>query len=877
MTEKIRSRVIVIDDDLDILKISKKFLEDSGYEAAVVSDASKAVAEIKTFRPDLILLDAMMPDLSGYDICTELQRGADTAVIPIIFVTALEQEEDRATAFACGAVDYLVKPVNKSQLIEKVALYINKKRSWDDLQDAKRKKTSGKAYYDFERFKPFLAASLNMTPAEAAKLDGLSAQALFSDPIKAGVQSRALARLSADFTGLEYFPLINPDEINMGVLPVSFCRKNYVIILGQAGGGATAVLSNPFNMELVDILRSSVDPSIKTAVTEAENIDSLLNIDADDGARVTVESVYGPSHVVEKGSEADITKRPVLYITDRILESSITERASDIHMEPKETHTTVRFRINGDLQDFFTLKLNTGNMVISRLKALAGMDISDHRRPQDGAFSAIVGTRSFILRLATTSTPYGESLVMRIVEPGAKPKKLQELGMEQHQSDIMMDFAARNNGLVLIVGPTGSGKTTTIFSLLSHIDCSKRSLISVEDPVEYRIPLANQQQVNERAGITFESLLKSSVRQDPDILFIGEVRDQISARIAIDFASTAHLAVSTVHTPNATSAIFRLERLGISREVLADTLIGIVAQRLIKQLCPYCKQIADITDEEKAMLAQFTDEKITKVAHPVGCHKCNKTGYIGREGVYEIINFDIETAALVRSGKPIAEIRQRMIKRGDYLIGNHALDKVKRFICTVSDVYQKVLVEEIAAKRGDASYVDKNDEPATARVSETKAARPPEPALSEPEPARQNVEPAVVKPEPKVPKAEGRQSVLVIDDDEPFLALTGKILEQAGYRVALAKDGIDGLMQMAASDFDLAIVDIRMPNLDGFKLAEVMRQKGISVPLIFLTAGDNPEQELQALGLGAQDYITKPVNKDVLCLRVRNAILRASR
>jgi type II secretory ATPase GspE/PulE/Tfp pilus assembly ATPase PilB-like protein len=192
----------------------------------------------------------------------------------------------------------------------------------------------------------------------------------------------------------------------------------------------------------------------------------------------------------------------------------------------------------------------------------------------------------------------------------------------------------------MIVGPTGSGKTTTIYSLFSKIDCQTKSLISIEDPVEYIIPFANQQQVNEKVGVTFEALLKSSVRQDPDILYIGEIRDKYSANVAIDFASTGHITVTTMHTSNATTAIFRLERLGIDRGIIADNLLCVIGQRLIKKLCTQCRKIVHISEEEKNMLSSFTNEIPSQVAQPMGCPKCNNTGYYGREGIYEVIKFD---------------------------------------------------------------------------------------------------------------------------------------------------------------------------------------------------------------------------------------------
>jgi CheY-like chemotaxis protein len=357
-------------------------------------------------------------------------------------------------------------------------------------------------------------------------------------------------------------------------------------------------------------------------------------------------------------------------------------------------------------------------------------------------------------------------------------------------------------------------------------------LISVEDPVEYNIPFANQQQTNEKAGITFESLLKSAVRQDPDILFLGEVRDPYSAKMSMDFASTGHLTITTLHTSNATTAIFRLERLGIDRGTMADTLIGVVAQRLLKRLCPHCKEIALISAEEREMFAPFTDEIPAQVAHPVGCSKCNNTGYFGREGVYEIIKFDHQISEMARTGAPIAEIRNAVRGRGDFLISTHAVEKAKKLIFAPKDVYEQVLVEELA-------FEEKRTRTATHRI------------------------PIADK------EIRDKISILVVEDDHDSRQLVARFLKNNGYTVTPAEDGVSALLQLVKQHFDLIISDVNMPNLNGFKLLEMKDQKGIETPVIFLTSRSDPEDMDKGLGLGAADYITKPTKKEILLAKVK--------
>jgi CheY-like chemotaxis protein/energy-coupling factor transporter ATP-binding protein EcfA2 len=446
----------------------------------------------------------------------------------------------------------------------------------------------------------------------------------------------------------------------------------------------------------------------------------------------------------------------------------------------------------------------------------------------------VIAGKTIKLRLATTSTPGGESLIMRLLEPGVTAKELQSLGMTDAQVRSMIDFANRHQGLLLIVGPTGSGKTTTIYSLLFQIDCLTRSLISVEDPVEYRIPFANQQQVDEKRGVTFEAILKSSVRQDPDILYIGEVRDNYSARVAIDFASTGHLTISTLHTSNATTAIFRLERLGMGRGMMADSIIGIVAQRLIKKLCPHCRAVKPISAEEREKLRPFAAMIPSETAHPVGCPQCGNTGYFGREAVYEIIRFDSDVVEMVRSGEPISDIRSFIHQRGDYLISHHAVEKVRTLTTALKDVHEKILLEEMDLRKS---------------VPEKRDASPP-------------------------PEAEQRRRILLVEDDEDTQKLITHFLENASYDVTLAADGIDALMRLGQQDFDLILSDINMPYLDGFKLIEIIHQKGFGTPLIFLTGSTSEQDEVLGFELGAVDYMKKPIKKDVLLIRVKKALKR---
>lgn len=847
MDNRRKPLILIVDDDQDSRTLIEYFLKKNNYRVITADSGAKGLKILAGHKPDIILLDVIMPGMDGFEFCTTLQKNSETAFIPVIFVTALGEERNKAKALSAGGVDYLVKPINKKKLLEKIHLHLKTNVQWKKIRKEFTQSAVKMMASNFVEFKESLSQRLKLPSDKEYTLIGTPHSTLHAISPKIGITTRQMAQYIADFLKLPYTSHIDPERIALGTLPAPFCRMNCVVAIKRESGKRAFVLSDPFNIELIDTIDKLKKPRtepLQLTITQPENIEILLktgliedNIKQDMNIVLSEDKDKIPKvrehEVHKKPSSSDIGRYSTMYITNSIFHTAVTDRASDIHVEPKKTNTVIRYRIDGDMREMFTLKKKTGTMLIRRLKAIGGMDISETRKPQDGTLEAEIDNRNFKLRLATTSTPNGESLIIRFLEPYAKPKSLGELGMTDEQTATMAELTNRSHGLILIVGPIGSGKTTTIYSLLSHIDCRIRSLVSIEDPVEYRIPFANQQQVNEKAGVTFDALLKSVVRQDPDIIFLGEVRDQYSAKMSVDFASTGHLTITSLHSSNATTAIFRLERLGIKRGVMADAVLCVVAQRLVKKLCPNCKKVVPISSEEKDMLSLFTDEIPSHVAHPVGCIQCNHTGYQGREGVFEILKFGAEISEMVRSDTTISEIRDVIRKRGDYLISNHAIEKVKNLLFSPKDAYIEVIVEEMRSieilgkkKKSDVN-VDRK------RISE-------------------------------------KPSILVVDDDADIQTLIATLLKNRGYEITTAHDGIDALVSMSKGNFDLIISDINMPNLDGFKLMEIKTQKGIETPVIFLTSRTATEDEIKGLELGAIDYIKKPIHKKLLVSKIKN-------
>lgn len=801
-----KSLIMSVDDDKTIQTIIKRYLTNNGYEMIFANNGAEALQVLEQTKPDLILMDVMMPVMDGYEVCSALQESEDTACIPVVFVTAEGQDQDKARAFAAGAVDYLVKPFTKEALLEKVRTCLEKRSRWRELRQyaAVGDASASSRFHDF---KEYVAKRISLPEAMRDQIADAGPLQCYEVFLSAGIPPRQVAKMISEFLDITYVPFMNHEDVRLGVLPTPFCKANFVVPVSADAGKLNFIVANPFDEELLDRMVNTAvaDEDSRFLVTEPRNIEFLFL--------------------------SDCAENSIAHFSKSILDAAVSERASDIHIEPKPDSVVVRYRVDGDLIDMLMLSPAVAIRLISRFKVLAGMDITQQRKPQDGAFSGTMGSRTFKMRLATASTPNGESLVIRLLEPNIKPKSLDELGMASKQVDDLMEITNRNQGLILIVGPTGSGKTTTLYSLLFRMDRGKRSLISVEDPVEYQIPFANQQQVNEKGGVTFDSLLKAAVRQDPDLLFMGEMRDTISAQTAINFASTGRLTLSTLHTFNATNAIFRLQRLGLDSGSIADTVLCIVAQQLLKKLCSHCKSVVPISEKEREMLAPYTLQMPDTVAHPVGCPQCNETGYFGREGLYEIIRFDPTIANMIRSGEPVSEIRATLLRRGDLLMSWHAAEKVRKHLFAPDDV-DKVLAEDSDLRQPEAQ----------------------------------------VAPEPSDVTPGTAACVLLVGNHEDAQMRVSSVLEKDGYQVVEASDGADALLALGKQSFDLILSDIHMPNLDGFKLHEIVIKKDPKALVMFLTASTETKDELQAFEKGAADYIRKPIQEDLLLLKIKRVL-----
>ena len=393
----------------------------------------------------------------------------------------------------------------------------------------------------------------------------------------------------------------------------------------------------------------------------------------------------------------DIDNSPIVLLVKQIIEGGVRQRASDIHIEALESSVRVRYRIDGALKQVMSYDLSILAGITARIKIIGGMDIAEKRKPQDGRITIFVDRREFDVRVSILPTVYGEKTVMRLTSKDGLTKPKSGLGLDEDEIKVFDGILSNPHGIILVTGPTGSGKSTTLYTSLSELNKEDVNIITVEDPVEANINGINQVQVNNKADMTFAAALRSILRQDPDIIMIGEIRDGETAQIAVQAAITGHLVVSTLHTNSAASTITRLEDMGIEPYVVGDAVVGVIAQRLVRRLCPTCKQPRLVEDEERIVLGVPEDEEDVIIYEPSGCPLCNDTGYSGRIGVYEMMPVSKALQAVISTGATADKIEKQALSEGmltlkmgaakHVLNGITSMSEMKKIVYTTGDEY----------------------------------------------------------------------------------------------------------------------------------------------------------------------------------------------
>lgn len=503
------------------------------------------------------------------------------------------------------------------------------------------------------------------------------------------VTSEQIAQTVSRHLGLVFIRLSDYDiklEI-LELLPENIIRNYQVIPVKLEENTLQVAISDPLNLPAINEIKRVSKYSIKPVIAAKKEIQTI--IERYFNLQQMTKQIISDIRIDKTFDETTISR-----LVDKLIHAGINSRASDIHLEPHSPEMRVRFRIDGMLHDITTVPRDIEATLLSRIKVMADMDISEHRRPQDGHISLKLHEKDYDLRIASTSTIAGEKLVIRILDKTGMLLGLKELGLSVRDQEVFKSLISRPYGIILATGPTGAGKTTTLYAVLNQIDTLGKNVVTIEDPVEYKLEGINQTQVNPAAEITFATGLRSILRQDPDIIMVGEIRDSDTANIAIHAALTGHLVLSTLHTNDAASAITRLIDMGVEPFLVSSALIGVVAQRLLRTICPECKEQYQASEEvlKEAGLENYQGTRTFFRGR--GCEHCMHTAYRGRTGVFEVMKVSDKIRALILEKQPAAKIKEVCLQEGMTTLKDAALEKATQGITTLEEIKRAIFTTE---------------------------------------------------------------------------------------------------------------------------------------------------------------------------------------
>ena len=488
---------------------------------------------------------------------------------------------------------------------------------------------------------------------------------------------------------------VQPNAIKL--VSEDLARKHTIIPLDVVGDSLVVVMADPQNIRVIEDVTAQSKMRVQPAIGVSDEIEDAININYKSQSEIAKQlTEFAPKDEILKELESlkwqeEIDQTPIVRTVDLLIGQAVKERASDIHIEPQEDRVRIRYRVDGVLHDAMDLPLSTLDPLISRIKIQADMNITERRKPQDGQLSVKGDGWAADLRAATFFTSHGETIVMRILDKSMSLMTMDELGFRTDSLEMYQDILRIPYGMVLVAGPTGSGKTTTLYASINQLDRNERNIVTIEDPIEYHFHNIKQTQINPKAELTFASGLKAIMRLDPDIVLVGEVRDGETAQIAVQAALTGHLVLSSIHANDAVGVLYRLADLGIEPFLISSAVIGIVSQRMIRLICPHCRE--PYTPPEYEHEAYYNEmgrnEEIT-FYHGIGCNLCGDTGYLRRTGVFEILPLSDEIRRLFLLGVPMSDIKAQALAEGMVTMKRDAMLKVQAGLTTPHEVLRNV-------------------------------------------------------------------------------------------------------------------------------------------------------------------------------------------
>ncbi|HXL51532.1 MAG TPA: type II/IV secretion system protein [Gemmatimonadales bacterium] len=719
-------------------------------------------------------------------------------------------------------------------------------------------------------------------PPPARLWETLVAQKIASD-------EQILTALSTRFR-LKLADLAQLDPAAKERVPEQVARRYHILPLRATDSYLEVATANPFDLDAEKALAFATAREIRMFLLApskiAERLDELYR--PEKAVDKLLEGMESSAELVQlkddapdeiSTSEAEASQRPVVRLVDLIISEGILARSSDIHIEPEEGGVAVRYRIDGVLRQVMKIPRQAGLPLISRIKIMSALDIADRLRPQDGRARVAVNGQPIDLRVSTLPAALGEKVVIRILDSRATVKSLDSLGLNTNETEGIKRLLENHEGIILVTGPTGSGKTTTLYSCINQIKSEGVNIVTVEDPVEYRMQGIVQVQVQEKAGLTFASALRSILRQDPNVVLIGEIRDRETAQIAVQASLTGHLVLSTLHTNDAANAVTRLVDIGVEAYKIAAALRGVMAQRLMRKLCPTCKEVWMETPADR--LRRWIP-KGTPLYRAAGCPDCAMTGYRGRFSIVEVLTVSNEVERRIAAGETAEHIAGAARRGGmkglwdsglaHVLRGESTLDELTRVV-DIPDEDEHPHEEAAASRRSSGGAKPQAGSARGAAVSFTEPAHGAAPEeltahfelLEEPEPPRVSG-----------PHGLPARKVLLVDDEDSLRKVVKDLLERDGYIVSEARDGVQALDQVDRVGPDIIVLDLNMPGLDGYGVLSHLRSRPATadIPVIVLTAKSDEDNEVRVFELGADDFLTKPFRARALSARLEAVLGR---
>ena len=729
---------------------------------------------------------------------------------------------------------------------------------------------------------PELVAELREKAAPQATLwETLVAQKIVND-------EQILTALSTRFR-LKLAELDKADPTAKERVPEQVARRYHILPFRATDSYLEVATANPFDLDAEKALAFATAREIRMLLLAPSKIaerldemyrpekavDKLLEGMGSSAELVQLQDSLAPDEITIAASEAEASQRPVVRLVDLIISEGILARSSDIHIEPEEGGVAVRYRIDGVLRQVMKIPRQAGLPLISRIKIMSSLDIADRLRPQDGRARVAVNGQPIDLRVSTLPAALGEKVVIRILDSRATVKSLDSLGLNTNETEGIRRLLENHEGIILVTGPTGSGKTTTLYSCINQIKSEGVNIVTVEDPVEYRMQGIVQVQVQEKAGLTFASALRSILRQDPNVVLIGEIRDRETAQIAVQASLTGHLVLSTLHTNDASNAVTRLVDIGVEAYKIAAALRGVLAQRLMRKLCPTCKEVWMEAPPDR--LGKWVP-KGTPLYRAAGCPDCAMTGYRGRFSIVEVLTVTAEVERRIAAGETAEHIAGAARRGGMKGLFESGLEHVLRGESTLDELTRVVdIPQEDERPSGPAAAPRRpsGGVPQPQHAPHAGAALAPEPTadslvehfelLEEPVPARRSG-----------PHGLPAVKVLLVDDEDSLRKVMRDLLERDGYDVAEARDGVQALDQIDRVGPDIIVLDLNLPGLDGYGVLSHLRSRPAtaSIPVIVLTAKGDEDNEVRVFELGADDFLTKPFRARALSARLEAVLGR---